>query len=239
MKEFLKKNKYWLYLLYVPIYLVVFFITEHFIDGSVDYWVSYVPFDDVIPFVDWFVIFYVLWYPLLIGVGIILLIKDKDAYERYALMIITGFSASLIFFWILPNGQDLRPASFANDNIFTKMIGMLYSSDTNTNVLPSMHVYGSLCAMVAVLDSDKIKNFWLVSGICALCILISASTCFIKQHSILDAVAAVVMIVPLYVTIYWKRLFSRRETIYEKTKELAVREETTPELEEPGVPLEN
>lgn len=232
MKGFFKRNRYWLYLLFVPIYLIVFFLTEDVIDGSNGYWVSYVPFDDVIPFVDWFVIFYVLWYPLLIGVGLLLLLKDKEAYERYAIMIITGFTASIAFFWILPNGQDLRPETFAEDNIFTKAIGILYSTDTNTNVLPSMHCYGSLCAMIAVLDSDRVKNPWVIIFVNVLGLLICASTCLIKQHSILDFVAAVVMCVPLYLTVYWNRLFSRKTTIYEKTKAIAVSENIVEEIVE-------
>ena len=221
MKEFFKKNRYYLYLIYIPIYLVMFFITEHFIDGSNGYWVSWVPFDDVIPFVDWFVIFYVLWYPLLIGVGLLLLIKDKKGYERYFLMIAIGFTASIIFFWILPNGQELRLAEFEKETIFTDLISMLWASDTNTNVLPSMHCYGSLCAMIAVIDSEKVKDWPTVVGVSLLSLLICASTCLIKQHSVLDAVAAVVMFVPLYIIVYWKRLFSRKASIYEKTNSLA------------------
>jgi len=239
MKNFLKKNRYYLYLLYVPIYLVLFFITEHFIDSASNYWVSYVPFDDVIPFVDWFVIFYVIWYPVLVAVGLMLLLKDKAAYERYVLMIITGFTASIVFFWILPNGQDLRPVAFEKENIFTEIIGMIYASDTNTNVLPSMHVYGSLCAMIALIDSDRIKNPWLVTINSIICVLICASTCFIKQHSILDAVAAVVMCVPLYITIYWRRLFSRNVTIFEKTNAIATVEETADEILDMPETLEN
>ena len=230
MKEFLKRNRYYLYLLYIPIYLAMFFLVEHVIDRDYNYWVSYVPFDDIIPFVDWFVIFYVIWYPILIGVGLILLLKDKAAYERYFFMIMTGFTASILFFFIMPNGQDLRPETFERENIFTKMISMLYASDTNTNVLPSMHVYGSLCAMIALIDSDRVNNPWLVWGNAVVCVLICASTCFIKQHSILDAVAAVVMCVPLYVTIYWKRLFSKQATIFEKTNSIATVEETADEI---------
>lgn len=230
MKEFLKKNRYYLYLLFIPIYLIMFFVTEKVIDADYNYWVSYVPFDDVIPFVDWFVIFYVLWYPVLIGVGLILLIKDKSAYERYFFMIMIGFTASIIFFWIFPNGQDLRPETFENDNIFTKVIGLLYASDTNTNVLPSMHVYGSLCAIIALIDSDRVNNIWLIIANTVVCLLICASTCFIKQHSILDAVAAVVMCIPLYITVYWKRLFSREVTVFEKTNRIATAEEIADEI---------
>ncbi len=239
MKNFIEKNKYWLYMLFVPIYLVAFFLTEKYINGSSNYWVSYIPFDDTIPFVDWFVIFYVLWYPLLVGVAILLLIKDKQAYLRYARMIVFGFSFSIVFFWIFPNGQNLRPETFANDNIFTKIIGLIYASDTNTNVLPSMHVYGSLCAMVAVIDSDRVDNVWAVVGISVLSVMICASTVFIKQHSILDVIAAVVMLIPLYIGVYWKRLFSRKEAIYNKATMLAVSEDTTENLVQTNTNTEN
>ena len=66
-------------MLYVPIYLGCFFLVEYLIDGSSQYWVSYLPIDDKIPFVDWFVIFYYLWYPLLVGVGLWLFLKEKNA----------------------------------------------------------------------------------------------------------------------------------------------------------------
>lgn len=199
----------------------MFFATEYFIDGSNGYWVSYVPFDDVIPFIDWFVIPYVLWYPYLIAIGLLLLLKDKKAYERYVLMIIFGFTACIIFYWIFPNGQDLRPSQFEEKNFFTWIIGMLYSSDTNTNVLPSMHVYGSLVGIIAVIDSDRVNNVWFISFIAFMGIFISASTCFIKQHSIIDAVAAIILCLPLYLAVYWKRIFSKKESMYEKAKNLA------------------
>lgn len=202
----------------------MFFVTEHFVDGANGYWSSWIPFDDVIPFIDWFVVPYVLWYPYLIGVGFLLLLKDKKAYERYVLMIISGFTICIVFYWIFPNGQDLRPASFSEDNLFTRLIGMLYSSDTNTNVLPSMHVYGSLAAIIATFDSDRVNNFWFVMAVTVMGILICASTCFIKQHSILDAFAAIVLCLPLYFTIYFKRLFSRKSSLYEKSKAVALEE---------------
>ena len=227
MKKFLKNNRYYLYLLFVPIYFIVFLATESFINNDYPYWVSYMPLDDLIPFVDWFVVFYVLWYPFLIGVAVLLLIKDKKAYERFALMIMVGFSASIVFFWIFPNGQNLRPTSFDADNIFTRIIGSLYSSDTHTNVLPSMHVYGSLVGMLAIIDSDKVNNFWIVFVVSVLGICISASTVFIKQHSVLDGIASIVMLLPLYFVVYFKRIFSRKQTLFEKTNALA----TTNELD--------
>lgn len=206
-KYFLQKNKYWLYMLYVPIYLGCFFLVEYLIDGSSQYWVSYLPIDDKIPFVDWFVIFYYLWYPLLVGVGLWLFLKEKKAYERFMKMIMYGYTISLIFFLIVPNGQDLRPTSFENENIFTYLIGKMYSADTNTNVFPSIHVYGSLICMFAVVDSDTLNKFWIKALVTVLAIFICASTVFIKQHSFLDIIGGVAMFVPLYIGVYRKRIF--------------------------------
>lgn len=194
-------------MLYVPIYLGCFFLVEYLIDGSSQYWVSYLPIDDKIPFVDWFVIFYYLWYPLLVGVGLWLFLKEKKAYERFMKMIMYGYTISLIFFLIVPNGQDLRPTSFERDNIFTYLIGKMYSADTNTNVFPSIHVYGSLICMFAVVDSDTLNKFWIKALTTVLALLICASTVFIKQHSFLDIIGGVAMFVPLYIGVYRKRIF--------------------------------
>lgn len=194
-------------MLYVPIYLGCFFLVEYLIDGSSQYWVSYLPIDDKIPFVDWFVIFYYLWYPLLVGVGLWLFLKEKKAYERFMKMIMYGYTISLIFFLIVPNGQDLRPTSFENENIFTYLIGKMYSADTNTNVFPSIHVYGSLICMFAVVDSDTLNKFWIKALVTVLAIFICASTVFIKQHSFLDIIGGVAMFVPLYIGVYRKRIF--------------------------------
>ena len=38
------------------------------------------------------------------------------------------------------------------------------------------------------------------------------------------------MCVPLYVTVYWKRLFSKKTTIFEKTNAIATVEETADEI---------
>ena len=114
-------------------------------------------------------------------------------YERMIKMAIFGFSFSLIFFLIFPNGQNLRLESFEEENIFTHLISNLWKADTHTNVLPSMHVYGSLFTMYAVYDSKAIKSKFVVCGSTILGLLICAATVFIKQHSILDVYAGFIL----------------------------------------------
>lgn len=201
-KEIFKKYKHALWALYLPIYLIAFFVLEHYIGRDADYWVSYTPLDDVIPFCEYFVIFYYLWYVYMGAVGIWLLFEDGDKFRRYMWFIAIGFSLSIIFMALFPNGQDLRPAAFERDNIFTRLIGAIYKVDTNTNVLPSLHVVGAFAAYFGLCDSKFGKKVWVnISGL-LLAILITASTVFIKQHSILDVYAGLAVSAVLYILVY-------------------------------------
>ena len=97
--KFWLKNKYWIYLLYIPIYLVGFFVVEAIVDGSCDYWVSYAPLDDLIPFTDWFVIPYELWYPFMAVVGFYLLfelILDISGYLYFLVYLFLGLVCTII-----------------------------------------------------------------------------------------------------------------------------------------------
>ena len=50
LKDFLHKRPSAWYMLYIPAYLLLFFIVEQLVPSTCDYWVSYLPLDDLIPF---------------------------------------------------------------------------------------------------------------------------------------------------------------------------------------------
>lgn len=201
-----QKHGHWLYALILPLYLAGFFIEEHFIDGSAPYLVSYMPIDAHIPFCEWWYIFYVLWYPLLGGVGLYLAFRDPKGFKRYMTYIGVSFFTALLLFALFPNGQDLRPDldTLGRENLFTRLIGVLYASDTNTNVCPSLHVVGSLAAWFAVLHNDRLRRTrWVPIVVGVLACLISISTVMIKQHSLLDMIVGVPYALFLYRLLYW------------------------------------
>ena len=210
VKNYVRRNPHIWLVLYFPVYLLAFFTVEHFIDGSSDYWVSYMPVDDRIPFCEVFVIPYCLWYPYLAATALKLLIAgDAKNFKRYMYFIAAGFSLGLVIFCLFPNGQDLRPAEFERDNVFTWLVGCLYAADTNTNVLPSLHVVGTLAGVFAAFHAPSMRRWrwpWLI-----LSVLICLSTVFIKQHSVLDILAGIAMSIPLYLLIY--TLPERKEAI--------------------------
>jgi len=105
-------------------------------------------------------------------------------------MLMLGMSTCLLFYYIFPNAQSLRPDEFARSNIFTDIVRVIYTSDTNTNVLPSIHVYNSIAVHSAFANcyTFKEKRGWRNASL-VLCILICLSTMFLKQHSFLDVIA--------------------------------------------------
>ena len=177
-----------LYVLFIPIYLACFALVERAVPGDGFYHVSYLPLDDRIPFVECFVIPYCLWYPLLAGTGVFLLLADPAELRRYMRFLMLGFGFSLLFCLAVPNGQELRPEVFARDNLFTALLELIYAADTNTNVFPSMHVIGCGAVVWAAFGGGAaLRRFR--GGAAALCLLVCASTVLVKQHSVLDVIA--------------------------------------------------
>lgn len=206
IKEYIKANKKVMpYFLFLPGYLLAFFLLETFISGDGSYWSSYIFLDDYIPFLEGFVVFYCLWYPFLIVPGLYLFFKDIPEFKKYIWCLICAFAICFTIYILVPNGQDLRPAVFERNNIFTDIVGLIYSADTNTNVFPSMHVAGALGAAAAFFRTDGLKKYRAVSVITA--VLICASTVFIKQHSLLDVFGGIAVWLISYIAVY--RIFRR------------------------------
>ena len=187
--------------LWFPVYLLIYVIMEQYIPVSI--WATQLPIDHSIPFCEWFLIPYGLWYPLLILLGVYLFQNDRPAFRRYMFFLAATFFISEMIWFLIPNVQYLRPAKMPRDNVLTTIISVLYTVDTNTNVFPSVHVVGSLGAILAVWDSVLKKRHpmicWLVTG---LSILICLSTVLIKQHTILDVIAGVILSALVSLRIY-------------------------------------
>lgn len=202
-----------LYAIYVPIYIGLFFVVEKLVPESSDYWVSYIFIDDYIPFREEFIIFYYLWYPALVGMGIFLLINDEAEYKRYMLSIIITFTFTLIFCLLVPNGQDLRPEVLPRDNIFTHMIAAIYKADTNTNVMPSVHAIGAFLGIISTHRTKYITSKALIFTLDLLWMLIAISTCFVKQHSILDIFGSMALCLLIYIIrLFIENIFRLRNT---------------------------
>ena len=201
MKKYIQEHKYVLLVLYLPIYLIWFALVERMVPSTEGCFVSYLPLDDKIPFLPGFILAYVLWYPFLIVPVVVTLLKDdRRAFIRYAAFIIAGFSISLTICMIWPNCQLLRPSVVDTSTLCGWLVNAIYSADTPTNVLPSMHVVGCMAVLAVTFDSKYLKKVRIPAVIIAAAIC--AATVFVKQHSILDVFAALALSLVLYLIIY-------------------------------------
>lgn len=201
-----------LYLLSWVGYFALYFLTENLIPAEKCY-VIHSPLDDLIPFCEVFVIPYVGWY-LLIVVSLLYfaLYNPKSFIKLQSFIIITQVVAMTVYI-LFPNMQDLRPAEFPRDNIFTDIIGLLYSIDTNTNVCPSLHV-GYSIGIASVWLKEKGVSKWVKAFITVFVVLVCLSTAFIKQHSVVDAFAAILMCLLAEIILYkdyWKNKIMKKK----------------------------
>ena len=177
-------------LVFWPMFGLLFLFVERFYPVK-SYYVMHCGLDDRIPFFEWFLIPYLFWFVYLIGMHLYTLLYDVEAFRHLMKYIMVTYSATIIIYLIFPTCQELRPVAFERENILTDFIRGFYVFDTNTNVCPSIHVIGSLAVMETALHAKSISSKkWKVAFVIT-AVLICISTVFMKQHSVLDIVAAV------------------------------------------------
>lgn len=194
LKAFLYKYKHAIVVLYFPIYMLWFIALEQ--RTSVSFTDIHCRIDDWIPFCEIFIIPYLLWFLYVLASLLFLFFQTdhlRDFYRCMA-MLILGMTTCLFIYTIFPNAQTMRPTEFNRDNIFIQIITILYKADTDTNVCPSIHVYNSIAVHIGLTRSYLLrdKRGWRIASF-VLCILICLSTLFLKQHSFLDLLAAVIL----------------------------------------------
>ena len=122
----------------------------------------------------------------------------------------------IIVSYLYPNGLELRPETFTRDNIFVQLTKMIYSMDTPTNVLPSIHVFNSMAVYFAVKHSTKLKNTQAARpGALVMTTIIILSTMFLKQHSVVDVLTALILSCLSYDFIYNERTEKIRDGLEE------------------------
>lgn len=184
-------------LLYWPLYGLLFAFVERFYPVD-SYHIMHCVLDDYIPFNELFLIPYLFWFIYLGGMLVYTFFYDVDGFKRMMRFIILTYSVTILIYFLFPTAQELRPTEFPRDNALIHFIQGFYAFDTNTNVCPSIHVIGSLAAMFTSWHSKAVpKGAWRwASTICS--VLICLSTMFMKQHSALDVLAALVLSLPAY-----------------------------------------
>ncbi len=208
-KYYEKYKHYLLFVAYLMFYLVGFSALES--ASHRHYHVIHSVIDDMIPFNEYFVIPYYLWF-FYIGAGVCWFIfkESQRDYDKLVSALCIGMTVFLIVSCIFPNRLELRPTSFAHHNFCTWLVQKLYKTDTPTNVLPSIHVFNTLIMLYAIRRSTILqKHRWVELGTAVLSVLIILSTMFLKQHSVVDVSCGILM--SIAVQMFVDKLFDTRE----------------------------
>ena len=201
--------------MYLFIYLPWFYYIEKTITPNLPIiHIIHCSLDDLIPFCEYFIIPYISWFFYIVFGCLFVLYKGSNSeFFKLGLSLVIGMSLAMTICMIYPTGLNLRPVVFPRHNIFSQLVSMLYLTDTPTNVFPSVHVYNSLAIHISLSKLIVLENYkWAKNCSLVWCILICLSTVFIKQHSLLDVTAAIVMMTVLYTAIYvldYSNLFSK------------------------------
>ncbi|MDF2539505.1 MAG: putative rane protein [Herbinix sp.] len=205
LKQLLLKYKHGLVLSYFFIYLIWFTYLERTVTDPSKYTLIYSKLDNLIHFNEWFIIPYFLWFIYIFVTVAYFFITSKQDFYKCCAFLFSGMTICLVIYTIWPNGHNLRVdlSSLGRSNIFIEVLSRLYSFDTATNVFPSIHVFNSIGAMIAINKSERLHNIkWLQVAALVLTVSICLSTVYLKQHSIMDVFGGIALSIILYVIVY-------------------------------------
>lgn len=190
------------------VYFAFYFLTENLIPADRCHTMHSV-IDDLIPFREGFVIFYVSWFLLIIISLLYFFLYDIQSFRDLSWFIIITQIVAMAVYIVYPNRQDLRPETFADRNVFTWVLSIIYAFDTPTGVCPSLHVAYSIGIGSAWLKKKDASPVWkavLVVWIVMICL----SVMFVKQHSAIDVLCALPLGLLAELIVYRKRYFGRQ-----------------------------
>jgi membrane-associated phospholipid phosphatase len=193
------------------IYFIMYFVTErvpvekcHVVHSKVD---------DLIPFNEYFAIFYISWYFFMVWSLLEFVLYDIKGFVRAQTLIIGMQIIAVITYIVWPSVQNLRPDHFEHNNFCTWMLGILYAKDTPTGVCPSLHVGYTLAVLSVWLlkkDASLLKKILVTAWGLLICI----SVLFVKQHSFTDVWAAVVLYIFLELLLFGRDIKNGKTQIW-------------------------
>ncbi|MBQ6795395.1 MAG: hypothetical protein IJO83_04540 [Clostridia bacterium] len=202
IKQYFKKHPVIFMLLYTAVYFIIFLLLEIAVEPK---FIIHSPIDDLIPFCEYFIVPYLMWFLYVPLVLFYLLCNDRASFWSMVKMMFVGNMLCLLIYAVFPNGVMPKKPVY-NDNIFAHMVNILYYTDTPTNVCPSIHVLDTLSAHIALSRSVYVRENHIVKLTSFMFfIMVCISTVTLKQHSILDIFASLFLMVFLERYAYSKK----------------------------------
>lgn len=202
-KELASKYSHVWVLLYFFIYMPWFAWLEKKV--TTDFYEIHLPIDDKIPFCEYFIIPYYLWFLFVPAVVVYLMIYSRKEFYQATAFLFIGMTAFLLLCTVWPNGINLRAADDleGKSNFCAQLVKGLRKTDTSTNVFPSIHVFNTLGCLIALFKSKGLKGKTIIkASATVLSILIILATVFLKQHSVVDVIGGFGLALIMYLIVY-------------------------------------
>ena len=198
--KWIKEHPYCLLLLYLPCYLAAFFIIDRL---PLEHTIIRCPLDDLIPFNQYMIIPYAVWYAWFPGWLLYFLLKSREEFIRLALVMFSGMTISLLIYVIWPNGIDLREPITGTD-ICSRALILIREADTPYGVCPSIHISSTVAVGIVTVRSKLFaRRRWVKVLMVAECLAMCWATLVLQQHSVLDVAAGAALSFAL-MPIAWK-----------------------------------
>ncbi len=135
--------------------------------------------DSYIPLVPFFIVPYLLYYPLITLAPCFLETWPEIRRLLISYAIVMGISG---LFYLLAPVSMIRPDLPLEGGIFIEGIRFIYSNDVPINCFPSQHA-AFITAAAMAFKGKKSYPVWIV-----IAVLVNLSTVFVKQHWIIDTI---------------------------------------------------
>ena len=155
----------------------------------------YTELDSLVPFINVFIIPYMMYMPNLVILLIIICYCDEERYFISLLALNIGNFICLIIYMLFQTYVP-RPV-IIHDDFLCSFVRFIYSKDNPYNCFPSIHVVATFSVLKGI---NKLKNMPIKYKIRFNIIgwLIIISTQFVKQHVIMDLLAGLVLVEGVY-----------------------------------------
>ena len=203
------------YLLLALLQFLTYYLTQIINQNRTLYDLTIHFIDDNVPFISFFVIFYIISYPFWAISPLVICKNSKQDYLNWVISAAILYIITFVTYIIIPT-TITRPV-VENNNIFDKLVNMIYLSDSPdrpTNLFPSMHCWLSIICYLGVSKQNNISKYYRIGSL-ILAILICLSTQFIKQHYLVDLISGVLLPVIVFYIVnkinLSKKIFMRKK----------------------------
>jgi hypothetical protein len=173
---------------YIPMLLalgsnmLVYFATKPFVSSMEHYDLS-IFLDEKLPFVPFFISFYVLAYVQWAWHYIYHYRKSREACYHYATTDMIARLICLACFLVIP-AEIVRP-ELTGGGLWNWITGLIYAADSPHNLFPSIHCLASWLCFRAALEMKDAPR-WYAPAQLVFSIGVFASTVLVKQHFVVD-----------------------------------------------------